>query len=79
MSKKFGIILSNPPYQASGNSSNGRKGGAGNELWDKFVEKIIPMCKDNGHIAIIHPSAWRKPEHKIFSEIKNLSLFYATF
>ena len=65
-----------PPYQAAGNASTGRKGGAGNEFWDKFVEKLISLCNDNGYIAMIHPSTWRKPEHKIWNKITKYYIKY---
>jgi hypothetical protein len=66
---KFDVVIGNPPYQAHTKGGNGQR-----DLWDKFVIKSLELCKDSGHVALIHPSKWRKPEHKLFKEFKNLVL-----
>jgi hypothetical protein len=62
----------NPPYQ----SNSGNKG-AGNTLWDKFVKVANELVIDNGLIAAVHPSLWRKPCHPLREEmIDNNTLEY---
>jgi hypothetical protein len=55
---KFDVIVGNPPYQNQ--SSTGKA--TGNSLWDKFVVKSLHILHNKGHLSLIHPSAWRKPE-----------------
>lgn len=43
---KFDVVIQNPPYNP-------------NSIWKKFVELGISLLKDEGHMAIIHPSDWR--------------------
>jgi hypothetical protein len=62
-SKQFDVILMNPPYQQSSKDGIGRN----KLLWPLFVEKAIVLCKDDGYIANIHPSIWRKPWSKLYS------------
>lgn len=57
--KKFDVVVGNPPYQDSN-----AKSAASGQLWHKFVEKSFEIVKDEGHVALIHPSPWRKPGHK---------------
>ena len=65
---KFDVIVGNPPYQ---NSENQRS-----PLWQEFMVKSIELCKEDGYISLIHPSAWRKPEHKLFNLVKTKDLQY---
>lgn len=61
--KKFDVVVMNPPYQ-----SQDRKGGgvcATSTLWDKFVTCADNIVDENGYIAAIHPSLWRKPDHPL--------------
>ena len=64
---KFDVVIGNPPYQ-----SNNKRA----PLWEKFVEKSFDLCEDGGHIALIHPSAWRKPTHKLFPLFQKNNLEY---
>lgn len=60
---KFDVIVGNPPYQKP--KSDSRMGSRGaSELWAEFVNKGLSLLKDNGHVAFIHPNAWRKPEDR---------------
>jgi hypothetical protein len=69
--KKFHICTSNPPYQ----SASGNKG-AGNILWDKFVIKANELIEDDGYICLVHPSLWRKPNHKMKDVILANDMLY---
>jgi hypothetical protein len=53
---KFDVIVGNPPYQMPNENNNC---GNTNGLWPKFIEKSIEICKPNGYISLVHPSAWR--------------------
>lgn len=70
---QFDVVIGNPPYQASDGKSASHK-----QLWPKFVKKSIELCKDGGYISLIHPSPWRKPDHKPlpFEIFKALNLLY---
>jgi SAM-dependent methyltransferase len=60
---KFDVVIGNPPYQKeTAGTRLGSRGSA--DLWPDFVRKNISLLKDNGHLAIIHPTAWRKPEDR---------------
>jgi len=60
---EFDVIVGNPPYQKP--KSDSRMGSRGaSELWAEFVNKSLSLLKDNGHLAFIHPNAWRKPEDR---------------
>ena len=52
MSKKFDVIVGNPPYADS------QKKGSYNSLWDKFVVKSLTMVTDNGQVAMVTPKTW---------------------
>ena len=64
---KFDVILGNPPFQVS--KKGGKyKGSVGNRtLWNKFIEKAIPMLKENtGILAFLTPANWRRPEAPLY-------------
>lgn len=62
-SMKFDVVIGNPPYQKS--NSGTRLGSRGlTDLWPDFVRKNLELLKDHGHMAIIHPTAWRKPSDR---------------
>ena len=64
--QKYDIIMGNPPYNKSKESS--LKGGyGGRSLWDLFVVKSLnELLNDNGFLMFIHPPSWRKPEHYLW-------------
>ena len=59
--KKFDVVVGNPPYQDPNNK--------GVPLWVKFVKKSLGLSKDNGYIALIHPSSWRRPLHELHDDL----------
>lgn len=69
---KFDVILMNPPYQMPSEDGIGRN----KLLWPLFVEKSIEICKDEGYVAHIHPSIWRKPGQKLFKFISKFSIIH---
>jgi hypothetical protein len=75
---KFDLVMGNPPFQQA--AVDVRKGGyGGTSLWDVFVKMILgQFMKQNGVLAFIHPSSWRKPEHEMWSMITSHQLLYLT-
>jgi hypothetical protein len=65
---KFDVVIGNPPYQGGTTKSD--------PLWEKFVEKSFELCKEGGYVSLIHPCAWRKPEHKLFSLLQEYDIEY---
>ena len=62
----FDVIVCNPPFQME--QQGERKGAHGNKtLWDKFVIKSLILLKDNGFLAFINPSSWRRPENNLYN------------
>jgi hypothetical protein len=63
---KFDIVMGNPPYQSG--TTGVRKGGyGGRALWEIFVQTVLDRdLKKNGYLVFVHPSNWRKPEHKMW-------------
>jgi hypothetical protein len=62
----FNVIICNPPFQIA--QQGERKGAHGNKtLWDKFIIKSFTLLKDNGFLAFINPSSWRRPENKLYN------------
>jgi len=62
----FNVIICNPPFQIA--QQGERKGAHGNKtLWDKFIVKSFTLLKDNGFLAFINPSSWRRPENKLYN------------
>jgi hypothetical protein len=60
---KFDVIVGNPPYQSAANT--GRLGSRGESaIWPKFVEKSLRLLKPNGHLGMVHPTSWRKPQDR---------------
>ena len=61
--KQFDVVIGNPPYQRENNADNNKN----ESLWDKFVKlSIRNLSKSDGYICMVHPPAWRKPEHKLW-------------
>src|ERR1035437_1511284 len=74
---KFDCVIMNPPYQGAKDKTKSVSNNiGGGEVWPKFVDKSIEMCKEDGFVINIHPGKWRKPEHKILPTIKKYDLKY---
>ena len=50
MSKKFDVIIGNPPYQ----SGNGESGGR-HSLWRKIITKAFTLLDKNGYVVMVCP------------------------
>ena len=50
---KFDLIIGNPPYNTEGMKK---------AVWSKFIKHSISLLKDNGHLNMIIPSIWMKPD-----------------
>lgn len=78
--RKFDVVLGNPPYQKSKDrQTDTQKGTCGTIIWDRFADKAIDICKDEGYICLIHPAGWRRPSKKsqdIGEKIKSQKLMY---
>ena len=63
----FNIIIGNPPYNINGalktptnNSLNKKEDGK--QVYVEFVKKSLVLLKENGHLALIIPALWMKPD-----------------
>jgi len=80
--RKFDVVVGNPPYQKNvkkekpSEKTHKQQKGNRTSLWDKFVHKSLELVKEDGYMALIHPSAWRKPDHVLFDEFKKRDLKY---
>jgi hypothetical protein len=78
--KSFDIVMGNPPYQSGSKDGNigQRKGGyGGRALWEKFVCIILEKTlSKNGYLVFVHPSSWRKPEHKLWNILSSLQILH---
>ena len=62
MSKKFDVIVGNPPYQNADSSLN---------LWPLFVEKSLCILMDGGYLAYVTPTTWMRPSTDIKRKKEN--------
>ena len=69
--KKFDIILGNPPYNENGTKHKGNK-----NIYVFFSLNSLKILKQSGYLLLIHPSAWRLPDHKIQQTKTNLNRIY---
>jgi hypothetical protein len=60
---KFDIIIGNPPFSKVSDITKLSKGG--NIIWPMFLRKSFDLLKTQGLLLFIHPSIWRKPNHKL--------------
>jgi len=56
--KQFDVIVGNPPYQDSENTSTYTN------LWSKFVLKSYEMISKNGHMIMVTPKTWATPKNE---------------
>mgnify|MGYP002632654270 FL=1 len=65
--EKYNVILGNPPYNSNGgkkvptNKSVAKKED-GTTLWIPFVKHAYSLLQDDGHLLMIFPSLWMKPD-----------------
>jgi hypothetical protein len=62
---EFDVVLGNPPYQLKVGDKKTEP------LWNKFVKKSISLIKENGFLAMIHPTGWRDIEGK-FKDVQEI-------
>lgn len=85
----FDIILGNPPFNIQGlkkvptNTTQNKKKD-GKTAWTHFIRHSLSLLKKNGHLLMITPSIWMKPDKaKIYPlltnyQLKNLRCFTNT-
>jgi len=82
MKKQFDVILGNPPYQGvstvkrKGKEYQGSSDARNNLLWPGFVKMGLEICKDNGHLCLVHPPKWRKPEDALLDVMTGNQIEY---
>ena len=59
---KFDVIVGNPPYNPPKNFVKGPN----QSIWPNFVHKSFELLAPKGFLCLVHPSAWRKPEHELW-------------
>ena len=60
MSKKFDVIVGNPPFQDKKGNENSTNSA---DLFTKFVNKSFDLVSDSGTVSLIIPSAWSGPRN----------------
>ena len=63
----FNIIIGNPPYNISGalktpTNNSFKKTEDGKQVYVEFVKKSLTLLEKNGHLALIIPTLWVKPD-----------------
>ena len=63
----FDIIIGNPPYNINGalktpTNKSLKKNKDGKQIYVKFVNKSLLLLKEQGHLALIIPALWLKPD-----------------
>lgn len=57
-SEKFDLVLANPPYQDSANTSSYTN------LWSPIYAKAFDLLKDHGYLAMVTPRTWATPKNE---------------
>jgi tRNA1(Val) A37 N6-methylase TrmN6 len=65
--QKFHIIIGNPPYNINGalktpTNNSIKKTEDGKQVYVEFVKKSLELLEKNGHLALIIPALWMKPD-----------------
>ncbi len=68
-SKKFDIILANPPYQVEKTETYKGSQGSAKILWDKFILKSLELLAPDGYMGYITPANWRRPDHPLYKKM----------
>jgi tRNA1(Val) A37 N6-methylase TrmN6 len=63
----FNIIIGNPPYNINGalktpTNNSLKKTDDGKQVYVEFVKKSLTLLETNGHLALIIPALWMKPD-----------------
>jgi tRNA1(Val) A37 N6-methylase TrmN6 len=63
----FNIIIGNPPYNINGalktpTNNSLKKTDDGKQVYVEFVKKSLALLETNGHLALIIPALWMKPD-----------------
>ena len=63
----FNIIIGNPPYNINGalktpTNNSFKKTEDGKQIYVEFVKKSLTLLNENGHLALIIPALWMKPD-----------------
>jgi hypothetical protein len=73
----FDVVIGNPPFQKPKKIDESKKKSTiGGDLWSNFVDKSLELCKDNGHVTLVHPPLWRKPEHSTWDKLTQYQIKY---
>src|ERR1035437_893208 len=73
---KFNVVCGNPPYQAPKVKTKDVTGMSGSKLWPEFAKLAVSLTKEGGHVCLVHPGQWRKPEHNLFQLFKDHNLLH---
>jgi hypothetical protein len=73
---KFDVILINSPFNADRNFKTKINGKVDRYLWPIFTKLALSLLKENGYLANIHPGAWRKPFHELWSILSSKQIYY---
>ena len=63
----FDIIIGNPPYNINGalktpTNNSLKKTDDGKQVYVEFINKSLDLLYDQGHLALIIPTLWMKPD-----------------
>lgn len=61
--KKYDFVISNPPFIIT--THNNKK----ETIWPLFFQRCMHLLRPRGHLLIIIPSIWMKPEHYMYDII----------
>ena len=68
MSRKFSVVIGNPPYQSTHRS--------GNTLWNKFIHQNLNRLQPEGYLMYVTPPRWRSPEDKLNTLFQDYQLVF---
>jgi len=69
MSKKFDVVIGNPPYQATQRSAD-------KKLWPIFVAKSFDFVTNGGLVALVTPISWIKGFKNTRRLLQSKNVFY---